>query len=129
MLPPIDCPRAAFFRHWGQVEPMVEKGPGTVVMSVRMEELRDEHNDIVIGECLTRQEAEEIITVLAQEAALQDLLVEAQLRSDQHRQNYVKLKGEHERLLQQLTTSQTEVTRLEAEKLDLEQEIRSAIRQ
>ena len=98
-------------------------------MSVRMEELRDEHNDIVIGECLTRQEAEEIITVLAQEAALQDLLVEAQLRSDQHRQNYVKLKGEHERLLQQLTTSQTEVTRLEAEKLDLEQEIRSAIRQ
>ena len=98
-------------------------------MLVRMEELRDEHNDIVIGECLTRQEAEEIITVLAQEAALQDLLVEAQLRSDQHRQNYVKLKGEHERLLQQLTTSQTEVTRLEAEKLDLEQEIRSAIRQ
>ena len=67
--------------------------------------------------------------MLAQEAALQDLLVEAQLRSDQHRQNYVKLKGEHERLLQQLTTSQTEVTRLEAEKLDLEQEIRSAIRQ
>ena len=98
-------------------------------MLVRMEELRDEDNDIVIGECLTRQEAEEIITVLAQEAALQDLLVEAQLRSDQHRQNYVKLKGEHERLLQQLTTSQTEVTRLEAEKLDLEQEIRSAMRQ
>ena len=98
-------------------------------MLVRMEDLRDEDNDIVIGECLTRQEAEEIITVLAQEAALQDLLVEAQLRSDQHRQNYVKLKGEHERLLQQLTTSQTEVTRLEAEKLDLEQEIRSAMRQ
>ena len=98
-------------------------------MLVRMEELRDEHNDIVIGECLTRQEAEEIITVLAQEGALQDLLVEAQLRSDQHRQNYVKLKGEHERLLQQLTTSQTEVTRLEAEKLDLEQEIRSVMRQ
>ena len=97
-------------------------------MLVRMEELRED-NDIVIGECLTRQEAEEIITVLAQEAALQDLLVEAQLRSDQHRQNYVKLKGEHERLLQQLTTSQTEVTRLEAEKLDLEQEIRSAMRQ
>ena len=97
-------------------------------MLVRMEELRED-NDIVIGECLTRQEAEEIITVLAQEAALQDLLVEAQLRSDQHRQNYVKLKGEHERLLQQLTTSQTEVTRLEAEKLDLEQEIRSVIRQ
>ena len=128
MLPPIDCPRAAFLRHWGQVEPLVEKGPGNVVMSVRMEELRDD-NDIVIGECLTREEAEEIITVLAQEAALQDLLVEAQLRSDQHRQNYVKLKGEHERLLQQLTTSQTEVTRLEAEKLDLEQEIRSAMRQ
>ena len=97
-------------------------------MLVRMEELRED-NDIVIGECLTRQEAEEIITVLAQEAALQDLLVEAQLRSDQHRQNYVKLKGEHERLLQQLTTSQTEVTRLEAEKLDLEQEIRSVMRQ
>ena len=97
-------------------------------MLVRMEELRED-NDIVIGECLTRQEAEEIITVLAQEGALQDLLVEAQLRSDQHRQNYVKLKGEHERLLQQLTTSQTEVTRLEAEKLDLEQEIRSAMRQ
>ena len=128
MLPPIDCPRAAFLRHWGQVEPLVEKGPGNVVMLVRMEELRED-NDIVIGECLTRQEAEEIITVLAQEAALQDLLVEAQLRSDQHRQNYVKLKGEHERLLQQLTTSQTEVTRLEAEKLDLEQEIRSAMRQ
>ena len=98
-------------------------------MLVRMEDLRDEHNDIVIGECLTRQEAEEIITVLAQEGALQDLLVEAQLRSDQHRQNYVKLKGEHERLLQQLTNSQTEVTRLEAEKLDLEQEIRSVMRQ
>ena len=128
MLPPIDCPRAAFLRHWGQVEPRVEKGPGNVVMLVRMEELRED-NDIVIGECLTRQEAEEIITVLAQEAALQDLLVEAQLRSDQHRQNYVKLKGEHERLLQQLTTSQTEVTRLEAEKLDLEQEIRSVMRQ
>ena len=91
--------------------------------------MAEEEDEIVIGDCLTREQAEQVITVLAQEGALQDLLVEAQLRSDQHRQNYVRLKGEHERLLQQLTTSQTEVTRLEAEKVDLEQEIRSVMRQ
>ena len=84
--------------------------------------------EIVIGDCLTREEAEEIITVLAQEGALQDLLVEAQLRSDQHRQNYVKLKGEHERLIHQLKVMETEMAKLETEKQELETEIRSADR-
>ena len=81
--------------------------------------------EIVIGDCLTREEAEEIITVLAQDGALQDLLVEAQVRSDQHRQNYVKLKGEHERLIHQLKVMESEMTKLETEKQQLETEIRS----
>ena len=81
-------------------------------------------NDIVIGECLTREEAEEIITVLAKEGAMQDMLVETQLRSDQHRQNYVKLKSEHQKLIQQLRLSEKEVSRLEAEKQELKQELR-----
>ena len=89
-----------------------------------MEEIKEVDNDIVIGECLTREEAEEIITVQAKEGAMQDMLVESQLRSDQHRQNYVKLKSEHQKLIQQLTLSQTEVSRLEAEKQELKQELR-----
>ena len=90
-----------------------------------MEGMKEVDNEIIIGEILTREEAEEIITVLAKEGALQDLLVESQLRSDQHRQNYVKLKSEHQKLRQQLRLSETEFTRLEAENQDLKQEVRS----
>ena len=101
-----------------------EKGPGSVPLgnTVRM---AGEEDEIVIGDCLTREQAEQVITVLAQEGALQDLLVEAQIRSDQHRQNYVKLKGEHERLIHQLKVMETEMAKLETEKLELETEIRS----
>ena len=104
-----------------------EKGPGShsVVTLGRMETDQPGEEEIVIGDCLTREEAEEIITVLAQDGALQDLLVEAQVRSDQHRQNYVKLKGEHERLIHQLKVMETEMAKLETEKLELETEIRS----
>ena len=87
--------------------------------------MAEEEDEIVIGDCLTREQAEQVITVLAQEGALQDLLVEAQIRSDQHRQNYVKLKGEHERLIHQLKVMETEMAKLETEKLELETEIRS----
>ena len=90
-----------------------------------METDQSGQEEILIGDCLTREEAEEIITVLAQDGALQDLLVEAQVRSDQHRQNYVKLKGEHERLIHQLKVMESEMDKLETEKQQLETKIRS----
>ena len=81
-------------------------------------------DDIVIGECLTKDEAEEIINTLMRDSDLQDLLVDAQLRSDQHRQNYATLKTQHEKLLHQVKILESEIMKLEGEKQDLETEIR-----
>ena len=39
-----------------------------------METDQSGQEEILIGDCLTREEAEEIITALAQDGALQDLL-------------------------------------------------------
>ena len=52
-----------------------------------------------------------------------DLLVDAQLRSDQHRQNYAALKTQHEGILHQLKVMEAEVTRLEADKQELQAEL------
>ena len=41
--------------------------------------------DILIGDCLNKDEAEDIINFLRKDANLQELLADAQLRSEQHR--------------------------------------------
>ena len=41
--------------------------------------------DILIGGFLTREEAEDITNLLRKDANLQELLADAQLRSEQHR--------------------------------------------
>ena len=41
--------------------------------------------DILIAEFLTREEAEDITNLLRKDANLQELLADAQLRSEQHR--------------------------------------------
>ena len=85
--------------------------------------------DIVIGDCLTRDQAEDIINVLVKEADLQDLLVDAQFRSDQHRRNYATLKAQHEKILHQVKIMETEIIKLENEKKDMEIEISGLVDQ
>ena len=80
--------------------------------------------DIVIADCLTKDEAEDIINILAKEGDLQDLLVDAQMRSDQHRHNYAALKTQHEKLLHQVKIMESEIIKLESDKKDLEVEMR-----
>ena len=80
-------------------------------------------DDIVIGECLTKDEAEGIINNLVREVDLEDLLVDIQIRSDQHRQNYAALKTQHEKVLHQLKILESEIVKLETEKHDLETEV------
>ena len=95
-------------------------------------QLCDEVNaeqDIVIGDCLTRDQAEDIINVLVKEADLQDLLVDAQFRSDQHRRNYATLKAQHEKILHQVKIMETEIIKLENEKKDMEIEISGLVDQ
>ena len=41
--------------------------------------------NILIGDCLTKEEAEDMMNLLRKDANLQDLLADAQLRSEQHR--------------------------------------------
>ena len=41
--------------------------------------------EILIGDCLTKDEAEDILNLLRKDANLQELLADAQLRSEQHR--------------------------------------------
>ena len=44
--------------------------------------------DILIGDCLTKDEAEDIINLLRKDVNLQELLADAQLRSEQHRYQF-----------------------------------------
>jgi hypothetical protein len=41
--------------------------------------------EILIGDCLTKDEAEDILSLLRKDANLQELLADTQLRSEQHR--------------------------------------------
>ena len=92
-------------------------------MKIKMDGANKEE-DIVIGDCLTRDEAEDIINNLVKDGDLEDLLVDAQMRSDQHRTNYAALKTQHEKVLHQLKVMEAEMMKLENEKHDLETEIR-----
>ena len=43
--------------------------------------------EILIGDCLTKDEAEDILSLLIKDGNLQELLADTQLRSEQHRYN------------------------------------------
>ena len=87
-------------------------------------DVANKEEDIVIGDCLTRDEAEDIINNLVKDGDLEDLLADAQMRSDQHRTNYASLKTQHGKVLHQLKVMEAEILKLENEKQDLEVEIR-----
>ena len=44
--------------------------------------------EILIGDCLTKDEAEDILNLLRKDANLQELLANTQLRSEQHRYEF-----------------------------------------
>ena len=44
--------------------------------------------EILIGDCLTKDEAEDILNLLRKDANLQELLANTQLRNEQHRYEF-----------------------------------------
>merc|ERR1711892_844830 len=83
--------------------------------------------DILIGGFLTKDEADEITYLLRKDANLQELLADAQLRSEQHRENYIRLKTQHGKVLHQLKVMESELEKVDNEKQELETELRTMI--